>query len=178
MTDISSHPTRSSRARRSGNAAVEFALIAPVAMLMLVGVTDYGMAVYDRMQLSSAVRAGIQYAMHHSANPATIEQVVMSALTIDHAAVTVTAAQVCECPGGAAAECDEACPDGPRRTFIRIDAIAAARRAVRLSRHLQSDDPASAGVRPHPVTPCSSTRPLACSNSRDAAKDRSRSNSP
>jgi Flp pilus assembly protein TadG len=100
---------------------VEFALIAPVAMLMLVGVTDYGMAVYDRMQLSSAVRAGIQYAMHHSANPTTIEQVVMSALTIDHAAVTVTAAQVCECPGGAAAECDETCPDGPRRTFIRID---------------------------------------------------------
>jgi len=123
MTDIPSHPTRAARGRaRSGNAAVEFALIAPVAMLMLVGVTDYGMAVYDRMQLSSAVRAGIQYAMHHSADPATIEQVVMSALTIDHAAVTVTAAQVCECPGGAAAECDESCPDGPRRTFIRIDA--------------------------------------------------------
>ena len=124
MTDIPSHPTRATRSRtRSGNAAVEFALIAPVAMLMLVGVTDYGMAVYDRMQLSSAVRAGIQYAMHHSANPATIEQVVMSALTIDHAAVTVTAAQVCECPGGAATDCDGACPDGARRTFIRIDAV-------------------------------------------------------
>jgi Flp pilus assembly protein TadG len=123
MNDILSHPARSARSRtRSGNAAVEFALIAPVAMLMLVGVTDYGMAVYDRMQLSSAVRAGIQYAMHHSANPATIEQVVMSALTIDHSAVTVTAAQVCECPGGAAAECDETCADGARRTFIRIDA--------------------------------------------------------
>src|SRR3954449_11084270 len=96
MNDIPSHPARS----RSGNVAVEFALIAPVAILMLVGITDYGMAVYDRMQLSSAVRAGIQYALHHSANPAIIEQVVMSALTIDHAAVTVTAAEVCECPAG------------------------------------------------------------------------------
>lgn len=108
---------------RSGNVAVEFALIAPVALLMLIGITDYGMAIYDRMQLSSAVRAGVQYAMHHSANPDTVEQVVMSALTIDHAAVTVTAAQVCECPGGAATECDSACPDGARRTFIRIDAV-------------------------------------------------------
>ena len=122
MNDIPSHPARNGSRRCSGNAAVEFALIAPVAMLMLVGVTDYGMAVYDRMQLSSAVRAGIQYAMHHSANPATIEQVVMSALTIDHSAVTVTAGEVCECPNGAATGCDETCADGARRTFIRIGA--------------------------------------------------------
>ena len=120
---MSNFPTHRVSRGRAGNVAVEFALIAPVAMLMLVGVTDYGTAVYDRMQLSSAVRAGIQYAMHHSANPATIEQVVMSALAIDHSAVIVTAGQVCECPSGAAAECDETCPDGARRTFIRINAV-------------------------------------------------------
>jgi uncharacterized membrane protein len=120
---MSNVPTHTISRSRAANVAIEFALIAPVAMLMLVGVIDYGMAVYDRMQLSSAVRAGIQYAMHHSANPATIEQVVMSALTIDQSAVTVTAQQVCECPGGAAAECDETCPDGARRTFIRIEAV-------------------------------------------------------
>jgi Flp pilus assembly protein TadG len=107
----------------TGNIAVEFALIAPVAMLMLVGIAEYGTAVYDRLQLSSALRAGIQYATVAGVSTDAVEQVVTDALTSDPAAVTVTAQKVCECPDGTETACDQTCSDGTRRTFMRIDAV-------------------------------------------------------
>jgi Flp pilus assembly protein TadG len=108
---------------RAGNIAVEFALIAPVALLMLVGTAEYGTAVYDRLQLSSALRAGIQYATLASVSTDAVEQVVMDALTSDPALVTVTAQKICECPDGTETACDQTCSDGTRRTFMRIDAV-------------------------------------------------------
>jgi len=108
---------------RAGNIAVEFALIAPVVLVMLVGIADYGTAVYDRLQLSSAVRAGIQYATLPGVSTGAVQQVVTDALTSDPSAVTVTAQQVCECSDGTATACDQTCSDGTRRTFMRIDAV-------------------------------------------------------
>ena len=48
---------------RSGVAAVEFALIAPTLILVLVGLIDVGGMIYTRFQLDAAVNAGANYAM-------------------------------------------------------------------------------------------------------------------
>ncbi len=107
---------------RSGNATVEFALLAPLLMLLVVGLADFGLAVHDRMRLASAVRAGLQYAIHHSANPAQIEQAVLGAVGPLAASTTVSVAEGCECPDGTAVECDDTCPAGRRRAFVHVRA--------------------------------------------------------
>ena len=47
----------------AGNAAIEMAVIAPVLVLLLVGIADFGMAVYRKMQVQHAAQAGAEYAM-------------------------------------------------------------------------------------------------------------------
>ncbi len=48
---------------RSGVAAVEFALIAPTLILVLVGLIDLGGMLYTRFQLDASLSAGANYAM-------------------------------------------------------------------------------------------------------------------
>jgi len=43
-----------------GVAAIEFALIAPVILVMMIGATDYGLAAINKITLTSAVRSGVQ----------------------------------------------------------------------------------------------------------------------
>jgi Flp pilus assembly protein TadG len=54
---------RALRSNRTGVAAAEFALIAPVMVALLLGVYDIGNAIQQRLQLEQAVRAGAQYAL-------------------------------------------------------------------------------------------------------------------
>lgn len=46
-----------------GTSVVEFALIAPVLVLLLLGTVDIGTAIYDRFALNAAVSAAEQYAI-------------------------------------------------------------------------------------------------------------------
>jgi Flp pilus assembly protein TadG len=48
---------------RSGVAAVEFALISPTIILVLVGLIDLGGMLYTRFQLDASLSAGANYAM-------------------------------------------------------------------------------------------------------------------
>ncbi|HYD29619.1 MAG TPA: TadE/TadG family type IV pilus assembly protein [Azospirillaceae bacterium] len=123
MSAIKDGFKRLARGRR-GNVAIETALVTPVAMLLLVGVIDYGMAVYDNMQLTSAVRAGAQYALRNDADLTTVKTVVMNALTIDRAAVKAYAVRVCGCANGTDVDCSDTCSDGSaRRRFVLITAV-------------------------------------------------------
>jgi Flp pilus assembly protein TadG len=47
--------------RRAGNAAIEFALILPVLLLLVAGIVEYGWLLHQRSQLTRAVREGIRY---------------------------------------------------------------------------------------------------------------------
>jgi Flp pilus assembly protein TadG len=53
---------------RSGVAAVEFALIAPTVMLVLVGLVDLGGILYTRFQLDASLSAGANYAIVNAAS--------------------------------------------------------------------------------------------------------------
>lgn len=50
------------RQARRGIAAVEFALLAPVLILLVLGIADLGLLIHERAQLSQVLTAGAQYA--------------------------------------------------------------------------------------------------------------------
>jgi Flp pilus assembly protein TadG len=55
-----------------GSAAVEFALFAPMALLLTLGVADLGTGMYMRMTINATTQAGAIYAVFNSgASPAT-----------------------------------------------------------------------------------------------------------
>lgn len=53
---------------RSGAAALEFALCAPVLCLIMAGAVDLGLVLYAKFKLDAAVSAASNYAMLNSAN--------------------------------------------------------------------------------------------------------------
>jgi Flp pilus assembly protein TadG len=48
---------------RCGLAAVEFALVAPVLLLVLGGATDFGLIMSGKSQLANGIAQGVQYAL-------------------------------------------------------------------------------------------------------------------
>ena len=104
--------------------AVELALLTPVLMLMLVGVIDFGGAVNERMKLTSAARAGVQFANQSAANAddtAGILQAVQNAGGLDTANITIETTQFCACGDGSAATCGDTCAGGGAAgTYVSI----------------------------------------------------------
>jgi Flp pilus assembly protein TadG len=81
----------------SGVSAVEFALIAPVLLFSLLGVVDIGNVVYQRSDMESALRSGIQYFMNGGDDLARAEAVVNDAWTTKPEGVSVVAERFCLC---------------------------------------------------------------------------------
>ena len=88
----------------SGTAAIEFALVAPFLLILMVGVVELGVAMYESMQVSAAVEAGILYAAANGFDSASISAAVTAAAPMPPAfrAVTATPAptEFCGCPDG------------------------------------------------------------------------------
>ena len=107
--------------------AVELALLTPVLMLMLLGVIDFGGAIYERMQLTSAARAGVQYAGQSANNvndTAGILQAVQTAGSLDAGDITITTTQFCGCADGSAATCGDTCGGGGSAgTYVSITVV-------------------------------------------------------
>lgn len=90
------------RRHRRAVAAVEFALIAPVLALVLVGAADYGFAEYSRSCLANAVAQGAYYAFltGPTVSTATIQSLVQNASSLTGVSVPQPAAAACYCPSG------------------------------------------------------------------------------
>jgi len=72
---------------QAGHTAVEFAVVTSTFLMLLFGVIQMGLAVYNYNSVCEAAREAVRYAVVHSptsANPATtaqIQQVAMNAAT-------------------------------------------------------------------------------------------------
>ncbi len=88
-----------------GNVTVELAFVLPVALLILVGIFDFGFATFETMSLRSAARAGGQYALINPSDAAGLEQVVRNSTFVDGADVEVTYNPYCQCPSGTTVSC-------------------------------------------------------------------------
>jgi Flp pilus assembly protein TadG len=106
---------------RQGVAAVEFALIAPVLLVMLAGVIDFSLYIGTRIELEQALRAGAQYALKDFTDSTTISAAVTGATNLSSVTVSYDPAtdSYCECPDGTSNACPgnasySACSTGER----------------------------------------------------------------
>ena len=93
---------------RSGVAAAEFAIGAPMILFSLVIMADLGIAMNERMNLDEAARAGAEFVMNNVDDPDELKTLVTAAATgnfpedpgdvLTAEAPTVTVSNWCECP--------------------------------------------------------------------------------
>ncbi len=72
---------RKSRPNRKGAAAMEFGLVAPILVTVLIAVVDIGSAVQQNIRLEAAARSALGYAHVYSSDTSGISNMVTSALS-------------------------------------------------------------------------------------------------
>ena len=95
---------------RKGLAAIEFALAAPALVILLVGVTDVGMFVYNRMDTTSAIQAGAQYYMAGGTDTSAALTAVRRSWSSMPERTELTSNKICYC-AEVAHSCTVNCPD-------------------------------------------------------------------
>ncbi len=83
---------------REGGAAVEFALVAPILVGVLVGIVDLGIGLYQWMEVVNSAQAGAQLAVRQGYNSAAIQNAAANASSLS--SISTTPAQFCGCPSG------------------------------------------------------------------------------
>lgn len=100
----------------SGVAAVEFALIAPALLLLLIGMVDYGLYMNSTMKIENVARAAAEYLYEGGNSDSLVADVFLPSNldltedTVDES-LSYTANYYCECVDGDVVECDGTCGD-------------------------------------------------------------------
>lgn len=102
---------------RNGVAAVEFALIAPILIAVLIGVVDFSMYVHQRMTLDILSRDAVQYVVQGGNVVDIGVNIIETSDAYNRAQAegrvfNYTAVQECQCSGGAPVDCGDTCPVG------------------------------------------------------------------
>lgn len=126
---------RSPRARRrapcpllcEGSVAAEFALVAPLIILIAAGVADFGMLAARSAALVATTRIGAQFARVHPLDTGGIQNSMQNAMSFAPAlSFPANFPCSCECDDGTPIACSESCATfgraGPNRVFISISA--------------------------------------------------------
>lgn len=108
--------TNCRRIGRRGIAATEFALVAPVIVLLLLGSFDLASHMQTAIRLERAALAGALYATANSSDMAAVRQQVLNAVSDLSGVVVPQPAITCECVATSVA-CNTACPSGLVRTM-------------------------------------------------------------
>jgi Flp pilus assembly protein TadG len=99
------------RARTDGAAAVEFALLLPVFVGLVVGVIQYGGQIVAYQRMHNGLAAGAVYVMRGGSGTTAIHDIAMAGWPSQPADAAVTVTQACTC-AGASAGCGAPCADG------------------------------------------------------------------
>ena len=121
-------------ASKRGAAAVEFALLIPVIAAGIIGVANYGLVVFDKMEMLSALRSGAQLAIYNRTNSTSTQTdaiksaVVASASTgLGLSTAEVTATESCFCldisNNSSSATCGSSCTGGDPTQYYMTVAI-------------------------------------------------------
>lgn len=103
-----------------GTSAIEFGLLAPILLIMLLGLIDFGFAWIKKMELSSAARAGAQYALLEGYDSTTVQSVVTNATNLTDITFD-TLTTYCQCEDGTSVTCGDTCTDGSsNRKWVTI----------------------------------------------------------
>lgn len=110
----------------SGVAAIEFAIIIPMLLMMLICTVDLGMGIYRNMQVQNSAQAGARYAMTNSFDATLISNAVSSATALQGIVASPPPSQYCGCAtnsGIAPVTCGSTCPAGAvYGTYVNVSA--------------------------------------------------------
>jgi Flp pilus assembly protein TadG len=110
---------------RSANAAVEFALVAPVLVYVMLSASDLALASWQKGQVGNAARAGAQYAAVNGWNNTGVTAAAQSATSLT---VSVAASSYCGCAGATGVTqqtCGTTCSaGGSAATYVTVTASA------------------------------------------------------
>ncbi|MEZ0262363.1 MAG: TadE/TadG family type IV pilus assembly protein [Alphaproteobacteria bacterium] len=97
-----------------GAAAVEFALLAPLFITMMMGIADFGVYINQRMQVENLARAAVEYVVKGGQEENVGADVMEATLPPDELEeVTYEAQTVCECSSaGETGVCGTSCDNG------------------------------------------------------------------
>ena len=111
----------------NGSVAAEFALIAPVLVLLAAGVADFGLLADKSAGMAATVRIGAEFARIHPDDTSGIQNAMRSAMNfVPPLVFPGNFPRRCECDDGTPIACRESCATvgrpSPNRVFIRITA--------------------------------------------------------
>jgi len=112
---------------RDGSAAAEFALVAPAIILIVAGISDFGMLATNSAALAATTRIGAEYARTYPDDTGGIQHAMQNAMSpVPTLIFPASFPRSCECNDETPIACDESCATagrtGPNRVFIRITA--------------------------------------------------------
>ncbi len=100
---------------RRGVAAMEFAVLVPVLVLVALCTADLGLAIYSEMQVQNSAEAGVGYAFLHGYNATAISSAITSAGQVSGLTASPSPSEFCGCPGSSgvvSATCGSTCSNG------------------------------------------------------------------
>jgi hypothetical protein len=100
---------------RAGVVAVEFALAAPLLILLLLGLVNVGTVYFHRLQLTAAVKAGADLALYTDGQALALARIEEEVLAVAPAAPGERALETalqCRCAGNVPSACGVICVDG------------------------------------------------------------------
>lgn len=109
--------------RTDGAVAVEFALVAPVLIILLLIAVDFGAGMYEQQRIVGAARAGAQFAVFSTANAqdeTLIQAAVANAAQKDASELDITSVYFCQCQSGASVDCTGTCDGDAPEVYVRI----------------------------------------------------------
>jgi|SRR5271165_2600645 len=111
----------------NGSVVVEFALVAPVIIVIAAGIADFGMLATKSAALAAVTQIGAEYARSHHLDATGTQNAMQVAMNFAPALTFPPSfQQSCECDDGTLIACTESCATfgrpGPNRVFIRISA--------------------------------------------------------
>jgi len=113
--------------REEGVSAIEFAVVGGSLSLLLLGVLDFGIGFWEKIQVGDAAQAGAQYAARNGYDSARIQTAVTSSTTLSGVQASPAPSETCGCPnassGVTTAVCSTTCSDGETAgTYVTVNA--------------------------------------------------------
>lgn len=110
----------------TGVAAVEFALIAPILMILIIAMVDFGMFINSQMRVENLSRSVAEYIIQGGDEENAWGDVVLASGYFSgddnlEDTLSLEAEKVCECNDADEIDCDESCGTGEyKRHFIEV----------------------------------------------------------
>ena len=105
-----------------GVAALEFALVVPVLAIIVITLPDVTEAASGAINMDSAVRAGIQYAMNGGTTMSSVQSFANANWPSKPSGANLTASETCFCDSGVIT-CGQPCT-GSAETYVTVAANA------------------------------------------------------